>query len=170
VKTEWQRRAVGIALVEVLVALLLLAVALVTLGGWQLQAARFNQEAWQRTAALLLADEMLSRIGLNPDGLPHYAVADVAAQSGPVDCGASCTPDARARADLQDWWAAVTADPAVLPAAMACITVQGGYARVSLVWQGGAAAGVVAVPDGSPPCGRSADVGRVAHASIGRLL
>ncbi len=103
------RPAAGFTMVEVLVAVLLLAVGLVGALAMQAHAMRTRQESALRTEALQHAAALADRIRANPAqsaaylGFEFDAAADVAARRAPavVDCAVtSCDPAALARYEL----------------------------------------------------------------------
>lgn len=96
----------GFGLVETLVALTLLALGL--LGGMALLIAglRSGREALQREAAVALAADLGERLRANRAAAVHYrldADSELAAPDGVCVAAAPCTPEARARLDLEQW-------------------------------------------------------------------
>ena len=102
----------GFTLVEVLVALFVLAVGIVGAGAVQITAERTRQQASLRSDAAQLANALAARMRVNPavaalpDGANpylsfHYDAADgLPAAPGSCFGGSSCTPDALAQFDL----------------------------------------------------------------------
>jgi type IV pilus assembly protein PilV len=64
----------GVGLIEVLVTLLILSTTLIALSALQTRSLQFNQGAYFRSQANMLAYDILDRIRVN-DGLPAVAVA-----------------------------------------------------------------------------------------------
>jgi len=104
----------GFTLVEVLVALFVLAVGIVGAGAAQLTAERTRQQSALMSDAAQLAANLAARMQVNPGiaGLPDagnpYLALDYDAAEGPPDAGAGCfggagcTPAQLADADLDD--------------------------------------------------------------------
>ena len=90
------RRESGFSIVEVLVALLVLAIGLLGLAALQAQGLRFNHDAYVRTQATNLAYDIVDRMRTNRDDLDAYTVADP---------GDACDPtDASVEMDLNCWY------------------------------------------------------------------
>ncbi len=107
----------GTTLLEVLIAILVLAIGLLGTAAMQTRAQQAELDAYQRSQALVLAQDMVSRISTNrraarcyvttetdpdnPDPQPNYVGTGV----DPDDCTGWGTIATRARADedLQEW-------------------------------------------------------------------
>jgi len=107
-------REEGFTLVEVLVALFVLAVGIVGAGAVQITAERTRQQASLRSEAAQLANALAARMRINPAiaALPdsdnpylsfHYDAAD-GLPAAPALCfgGASCAPESLAQFDLHE--------------------------------------------------------------------
>ena len=104
-------RQSGVSLIEVLVTLVIIAIALLGSATLQVISKRSNYEAIQRTTASNLAYDLLERIRANPSGLDNY-IPDADLGSGSlgdvpnVDCGAdgaNCVAADLAEFDLWHW-------------------------------------------------------------------
>ena len=97
----------GVALIESLIALAILASALLGLLYMQLRTAADAESALRRSQALQLIDDLAERIRSNPDGFAQLASyrSDWGTAPNPgVDCQAQfCGPDQLARWDLAQW-------------------------------------------------------------------
>jgi len=133
----------GFTLIEVLIAMLVLAVGLLGLAGLQAVSLRNNLSAYNRTQATQLAYDMADRMRANVADTSNLATSiynTVAPTAGTVqsDCKpasappspATCTPQDMARNDLYEWNCAVAGGNAcgnivaLLPAGLA--TIAGG--------------------------------------------
>jgi type IV pilus assembly protein PilV len=147
----------GAGMIEVLVAVLVIAFGILGFVGLQGQTAVSQLEGYQRTQALLLLNDMAQRMALNRDEAGAYLADDIGAAAAPEDCSAQ---PSRAATDLCEWsrliqGAAEVQGNARLGAmigARACITRPApNVYQISLVWQGLQATGAPATL-----CGRDA--------------
>jgi type IV pilus assembly protein PilV len=76
----------GFSLIEVLVTLLLLSVGLLGLAGLQAGSVLAGIEAYQRTQALLLAEDMASRIAANKPEAGRYVANDYGGEGAVAAC------------------------------------------------------------------------------------
>lgn len=102
---EWCQQGVG--MIEVLVAVLLLAVGILGLAGMQLTAKRAGNEAHHRTTAIMLSQSLLEKIRNNPHSLSRYVFTWISGAELPVaasDCAAArCTTTQMAAYDINQW-------------------------------------------------------------------
>jgi type IV pilus assembly protein PilV len=112
-------RAAGFSLVEVLVAMFVVAMGILALAGLLQASTRYSKMSELRSTAALLANDIADRIRANPMGgelgRGGYDLADEAFPSPLVPAHAACTseapcgPSELAKADLADWTARVRA-------------------------------------------------------------
>jgi type IV pilus assembly protein PilV len=103
------RRAHGFSMVEALVALVIVSVGLLGVGGLTLTALRESSIALGRTRAVYLINDMMERIRANPDAEDAYDCAGYA--GGPTEHGCApsgaparpCTARELAEDDLARW-------------------------------------------------------------------
>lgn len=100
----------GFSLIEVLVALLVLAIGLLGLAALQTTGLKFGHQSYERTQAVLQAYDIIDRIRANKSGAGstiNTAYNSVALGNLPtvsVDCAtASCTGDQLAAYDVRSW-------------------------------------------------------------------
>lgn len=96
----------GFSLIEILVALFVFAIGILSVAGLQIVSKRTNFEAVQRTTATYLAYDIIERMRANPDQLADYVDTTLGATRGtpPTDCSAaSCTPADLAAYDVWEW-------------------------------------------------------------------
>ena len=98
---------IGFTLIEVLIAMLVLAVGLLGLAGLQATSLRNNQSAYNRSQATQLAYDLADRIRANVAGVATYITAGAAAQKAPCLTTAGCLPVDMAKNDLYQWNCAV---------------------------------------------------------------
>lgn len=94
-------RSGGFTLVEVLVALVVLAVGLLGIAGLYVEGLRAGRTSVYRSAAVMLAADMADRIRLNPAG--NYEGAGPGEDNGCVHGPGDCDPDALAQDDWFHW-------------------------------------------------------------------
>jgi len=112
-------RAAGFSLVEVLVAMFVVAMGILALAGLLQASTRYSRMSELRSTATLLANDIADRIRANPMGGElgpgGYDLADNAFPSPtvpahvPCASNAPCGPAELARADLADWTTRVKA-------------------------------------------------------------
>lgn len=100
----------GFALIEVLIALFVFAIGILTVAGLQVISKKTNFDAVQRTTATLLAHDITARMRANdPDRWGSYLVENLSGtgMTAPAaDCGAAgagCNADQLATYDLYEW-------------------------------------------------------------------
>ena len=107
------RRQGGFNLLEVLIALVVLAIGLLGLAALQNFSLQFNTQSYQRTQAIMLVDEMIERMRANPAGLfaVNYILPLTDVPPGSPDCQlVSCTNSAdMANYDMAQWIRAMKA-------------------------------------------------------------
>lgn len=111
----------GFTLVEVLVALVVMAVGLLGIAGLYVQGLKFGRVAINRTAAVYLAADMADRIRANSGALVAYAGKGPGESHDCVNGAADCSPQDLAADDWQRWLGDVHAG--LSPGAEAEITV-----------------------------------------------
>jgi len=129
----------GVGLIEVLVTLLILSTTLIALSALQTRSLQFNQGAYFRSQANMLAYDMLDRIRVN-DSLPSSNVAPAPvrealsaytmAKTKAKDATAATTP--LSAADQYQWLRSINA---TLPGGTGQITCDGNrVCRVTITW------------------------------------
>lgn len=117
----------GFSLIEVLIALLVLAVGLLGMASLMLTSMQSNEGAAQRSAAVVLAYDLVERMRSNRDQAIQASSlfdGDPAAATDPClsdDCSAGMTPAQLAEHDLVQWADEMTT---ALPGAAAVIVQQ----------------------------------------------
>jgi type IV pilus assembly protein PilV len=143
----------GAAMMEVLVAMLIVAFGVLGFVGLQARTTLSGLEGYQRSQALLLANDIAQRISANRAAAAAYVVADV----GVVDPGACPTTPGAAR-DLCEWANLLrgagekqgASKLGAMQGARGCIANVGpGEYLVSVAWQGVQTTGPAPVPCGN---------------------
>ncbi|MFZ8913145.1 MAG: type IV pilus modification protein PilV [Pseudomonadales bacterium] len=121
----------GFSLLEVLVAMTLLALGVLGMGGLQLSVLRAQQGSLERTQATLLAEDLLERAWLNPG--QSYVLGFDAEPPSSVDCQSqSCTPAQLRRFDQAQWLQALAN---ALPEGDGAVEESGLERRVTVRWR-----------------------------------
>jgi type IV pilus assembly protein PilV len=96
----------GASMIEVLVTMVIIAFGLLGMAGLQMRLQSSEMEAYQRTQALLLLDDLRSRIEANRLEAAKYAEgAPVATPvgAGMVNCPVTDATSTRAEVDVKEW-------------------------------------------------------------------
>lgn len=104
----------GFSLIEVLVAMLILAIGLLGLAALQTQGVRFNHDAYVRTSATVLAYDIVDKMRLNRDNRADYVTASFpvrnaepaggyTTQNPPYECTGADATVASVDTDLACW-------------------------------------------------------------------
>lgn len=157
----------GTTLVEVLVAMVILAVGLLGLVGLQGRLQLLQMESYQRAQALMLLHDMASRLALNRNDAANYVTTAAAGTTG-LGVGMTCptTTATRQQADASEWCAALQGagetfggtNVGAMVGARGCIQRLGlpganpnpGEYLVTVAWQG---LGPVSAPPAGVSCG-----------------
>jgi len=112
-------RAAGFSLIEVLVAMFVVAMGILALAGLLQASTRYSKMSELRSTATLLANDIADRIRANPIGgelgIGGYDLAERAfpsplvAARAPCTSNTPCSPGDLARVDLAEWTARVRA-------------------------------------------------------------
>ncbi|WP_126456347.1 type IV pilus modification protein PilV [Sulfuriflexus mobilis] len=145
----------GFSLVEVLVAVFVLAIGLLGLAGLQAKSLQFNYSAYQRSQATMLAYDIIDRMRANlgeAQATPSsYDIADNVAPSTSKNCQTNdpmvtCTAAEMASFDLNQWKCALSTTydantvctglgiKGALLEATGSIATAGGITTVTIVW------------------------------------
>jgi type IV pilus assembly protein PilV len=105
-------RQTGFSMIEVMVALVILLFGLLGLAGLMVHSQRSETESYQRVQALILLQDMVTRINANRKVASCYAISDGSSGTPFLGTGSSTTPtctagtaeqNALAIQDMQDW-------------------------------------------------------------------
>jgi len=161
----------GFAVIEVLVTLVIVLLGLLGAAGVLVRSHQSSMEAYQRTQALVLLEDMLDRLSANRAVADCYAISDPGAGAPHLGTGYTDTPScgsgtpenqATAIRDLQQWSAllqgAAETDPSgafvgAMIGARGCVSydVASDTYSITVVWQG---LGPTAAPPDEIRCGR----------------
>ena len=125
-----QKRQTGASMIEVMVALLILAVGLLGLAMLQGKTMRVNTDAMLRSQATLLANSIIENMRTNIKGADNGLYA---ATAKPSACG-GCTDSngaLTANKDLISWYDAQTQ---MLPSPTSSIAYAGGKYTITMQW------------------------------------
>lgn len=115
----------GVSLLEVLVAMLVLAIGVLGAVSLQINALRYNASAAHSTQASFLAYDMLDRMRANADNLASYAININTA------CAAASPASSILATDLQDFAHAVSC---LLPSGYGNVAINGNRATITIGW------------------------------------
>ncbi|HEX8010170.1 MAG TPA: type IV pilus modification protein PilV [Casimicrobiaceae bacterium] len=151
------RRARGFTLIEILIALVVLAFGLLSLARGMARASQSDMEALQRSEAMTLVQDMVDRINLNRKNAALY-VGDYIATGSVEDCTGAATQVDRDACEWRNLLRGVStrdgrSNIGAPLAPRGCITATGdpNVYLVALAWQG-----VVPTEQPSSSCGQNA--------------
>ncbi len=122
-------QAAGFTLLEVLIAVVVLSIGLLGLAGLQTTGLRNNQDAYARTQAATLANDMADRIRANMAGYNAGNYDNTAAYT--ATCNTSgCTPQQMAQHDTSLWNTGLAA----LPSGQGTVASNAGLVTVTVMW------------------------------------
>lgn len=97
------RRQQGFSLIELLVAVVILAVGILGIAGLQVVALQQNRGALYRAEATMLANDIMDRVRVNTN-TTYTSLIDQDPPAGASNCGnAECTPAEMADYDIAQW-------------------------------------------------------------------
>lgn len=123
----------GFTLVEMLVALVILTIGLLGVAALQIQAMKYNTDAYLRTQATTLAYDIADRMRANKEAANLGLYGSAAAPAGTIpDCNATaCTSAEMALFDMSSWY---TTLPLRLPTPTASILSVGNTHTITIGW------------------------------------
>jgi type IV pilus assembly protein PilV len=147
----------GVSLIEVLIAMVILAVGLLGLVGLQGRLQVLQMESYQRAQALILVNDMASRIALNRNNAAAYVTAN------PLGTGNACpvANSTRVESDTRDWCYALLGaaettggtNVGAMVGGRGCVQSLGSNEYlVTVAWQG---LGPVSAPPAGVTCGQN---------------
>jgi type IV pilus assembly protein PilV len=101
-------KQLGVGMLEILISLLVLSIGLLGLASMQATGLKHNRNAYFRTQATILADDISDRMRAN---LPQAQAGAYATAYGVVTgtaCASSCTPSAIKTTDILQWKTSLT--------------------------------------------------------------
>ena len=158
---NFPRAARGATLIEVLVTIVIIAFGLLGMAGLQMRMQMSEMEAYQRSQALMLLNDMASRISTNRANAASYVTGTTNPMGTSYDCSTLGTT--RAATDLKDWCNALkgaaevmasgaqTAQQGAMLGGRGCVQVaaDGDY-LITVAWQG---LTPISAPGSSVACG-----------------
>ncbi|TAL47466.1 MAG: type IV pilus modification protein PilV [Methylovulum sp.] len=124
----------GFTLVEVLIAMLVLAVGLLGLAGLQATSLGSNQSAYNRSQATQFAYDLADRMRANVAAMATYtAILPLGNAQAKPNCLTTpgCSPANMAENDLFEWNSAITS---TLPSGVGAIAVASGVFTITITW------------------------------------
>lgn len=140
-----QARSSGVSLIEILVTLVIVTLGLLGLAGMQSKLQTSEVEAYQRSQALLVLNDMAGRISGNRSDAAAYATG--APVSGPLGAGMTCptVTTTLVQRDLSEWCNSLQGagetisggtNVGTLLGGRGCVEASGNEYRITVAWQG----------------------------------
>lgn len=120
----------GFTLIEVLIAMLILAIGLIGLAALQITGIRNNQSAYYRSQATQLAYNLADRMRTNVAGKTTYTTGTATATANCLTT-AGCTKEEMAENDLKEWNDAISS---TLPSGTGTVTEASGIYTITINW------------------------------------
>lgn len=167
------RRQRGVTLIEVLVTVIILSIGLLGIAGLQSRLQQSEMEAYQRSQALILLNDMANRIASNRNNAASY----VTGAASPLGVGMTC-PDnlgSRKQRDSSEWCTALQgaaetsggSNVGAMLGGRGCVESLGsGQYLVTVAWQGLAP---ISAPPAGVACGKNSYDGPAGSACSGDL-
>lgn len=128
----------GLTLLEILIAIVILAVGLLGVAGLQASALRNNHSAYLKSQATAMVMDMADRIRANPRGAALYAGYDStsAKPENPGCLSNGCSSSQLSQYDLYEWHQQLTnLKQPLLPGGRGLVTLNGDTYSVIILWQ-----------------------------------
>jgi len=163
----------GVTLIEVLVTVIILSIGLLGVAGLQSRLQQSEMEAYQRSQALLLLNDMAQRIISNRNAAASYVTATTGVGVSLTNC--PTTTATQQQRDTGEWCEALkgageTASGSKVGAMIGgrgCVeSLGGGEYMITVAWQGLAP---VSIPPASVACGKDSYDGPVGSTCSGDL-
>jgi len=139
-KPTAQSRQQGFNLVEVMIALVVLAIGLLGLAALQNFSLKATHQSYQRTQATILIHDIIDRMRANSTEIASYSVPFATDNISGPDCAISpCTPPSLALHDLREWTAAMRSTSGLGPSGRVQITQAASFgggvlATITMTW------------------------------------
>lgn len=152
------QRQRGVSLIEVMVTVFILTVGLLGMAGLQSRLQQSEMEAYQRSQALLLLNDMAQRIAANRNAAASYVTATTGVGTSMTNCPS--TTSTRQQRDTGEWCEALkgageTSSGSKVGAMIGgrgCVeSLGGGGYMITVAWQGLAP---LTAPPASVACGK----------------
>ena len=127
----------GVGLIEVLIAVVVIAIGFLAAARMQVISMRYSQSAYFESQAYFMAGDMVDRMRANVEGVKAGAYDSLTTSASAVSPGCDtrlCTPEELAQQDIYDWsqflWSGTTNVSALLPSDGA-VTAAGSVTRTA---------------------------------------
>ncbi|NOY63551.1 MAG: type IV pilus modification protein PilV [Gammaproteobacteria bacterium] len=132
--SRWPGQSDGFSLIEVLISVLILSVGLLGTARLQVLGLSYNQSAYLRSQASIVAYDIVDRMRANPIGVAsggYNAIDSTTPPSDPACIAAGCTDTELIAHDIRDW---SLASLAILPSGSGTVTRNGNIFTVTVNW------------------------------------
>jgi len=132
-----RNKAQGFTLLEVLIAVTILAVGMLGIAAMQLMSLKDNRDAYFRSQAVLLTQDMAERMRSNQSKVSAYKGIDTSNSYSQFQC-TSCSADDIVKLDKFEWSQRINTTTTVaglIPSAKGTVTESAGIYTIEVSWQ-----------------------------------
>ncbi|SFP99992.1 type IV pilus assembly protein PilV [Geopseudomonas sagittaria] len=156
-RSSGSRRQRGVSLIEVMVTILILSIGLLGVAGLQSRLQMSEMEAYQRSQALLLLNDMANRVATNRNRAADYETTSATPLGAAMTCPSALST--RQEIDRAEWCQALqgaaesigNAKMGAMIGGRGCVESLGsGEYLITVAWQG---MGPISAPPASVACG-----------------
>jgi len=136
--SHYRNKSQGFSLLEVLIAVSILAVAMLGIAAMQLMSLKDNRDAYFRSQAVLLTQDMAERMRSNKSQISAYKGIDTTNSYGAGTCSSLCNPAQIVDVDKFEWSQKIkttTTVTGLIPSAKGTVTEAAGIYTIEITWQ-----------------------------------
>ena len=136
-KISTGKKQKGATLLEVMISVLVLSIGLLGVASLQLFGLRYNQSAYLRSQATILAYDMVDRMRANTNGVAagyYNSVSSASLPSDPNCITTGCTNQQLADHDIREWGNYFVGTQPMLPTATGTVSKAGNTFTVTVSW------------------------------------
>lgn len=137
-RTITLKKVNGFTLLEVLIAVSILAIGMLGIAAMHLTSLKDNRDAYMRSQAVLLSHDMAERMRSNKSQLAAYGAIDTSKTAASVSC-TNCSPADMVKVDIKEWSKKInttTGSTGLIPSAKGTVKLfKGNIFIIEVSWQ-----------------------------------